>query len=58
MSFCGGGGVGCTVIFVSNPTAVLRLRLCCVVVGVVTMKTIKTMRFVMNLQKKARARPG
>ena len=36
-----GGGVGwwvCTVIFVSNPTAVLRLcyRLCCVVVGIVT----------------------
>ena len=32
----GGGGWVCTVIFVSNPTAVLRLRLCCVVVGVVT----------------------
>ena len=32
------GGVGgvCKVIFMSNPTVVLRLRLCCVVVGVVT----------------------
>ena len=32
------GGVGgvCTVIFVSNPTTVLRL--CCVVIGVVTIK--------------------
>ena len=29
-----GGGVVCTIIFVSNPTTVLRL--CCVVVGVVT----------------------
>ena len=36
LSFCGGGGV-CTVIFVSDPTTVLGLRLCCVVgVGVVT----------------------
>ena len=34
--FVWGGGGGCKVIFVSNPTAVLRLRLCCVVVGVVT----------------------
>ena len=34
LSFCGGwvGGAVCTVIFLSNPTAVLRLRLCCVVV--------------------------
>ena len=29
------GGV-CIVIFMSNPTAVFRLRLCCVVVGVVS----------------------
>ena len=35
LSLCGGVRV-CKVIFVSNPTAVLRLRLCCVVVGVVT----------------------
>ena len=38
LSLCGGGVVGwggvCTVIFVSNPTT--ELRLCCVVVGVVT----------------------
>ena len=33
--WCGGVGGGvCTVIFVSNPTTVLKL--CCVVVGVVT----------------------
>ena len=32
----GGGGGVCKVIFVSNQTAVLRLTLCCVVVGVVT----------------------
>ena len=43
MSFCGGGGGGgggvvCKVIFVSNPTTVLRL--CCVVVGVVTIGCI------------------
>ena len=37
LSFCGGGGGGgvvCKVIFISNPTT--GLRLCCVVVGVVT----------------------
>ena len=35
------GGV-CKVIFMSNPTTVLRLRrwLCCVVVGVVIIKTV------------------
>ena len=34
LGFCGGGVGGvCTVIFMSNPTTVLRL--CCVVVGVV-----------------------
>ena len=28
------GGVVCKLIFMSNPTVVLSLRLCCVVVGV------------------------
>ena len=28
----------CKVIFVSNPTAVLMFRMCCVVIGVVTKK--------------------
>ena len=34
------GGVVCTVIFMSNPTTVLRL--CCVVVGVVTINNLET----------------
>ena len=45
LSFCcglGGGRAGwggvCTVIFMSNPTT--KLRLCCVVVGVVTILQI------------------
>ena len=40
MSFCGGvagWGEVCTAIFVSNTTTVLRL--CCVVIGVVTMNS-------------------
>ena len=70
MSFCGGDGVVgravgwkdvCTVIFVFNPTTVLRL--CCVVAGVVTfvtqhltsvenLGTIFSLSFCMILQKK------
>ena len=43
----GGGGRegGCKVIFMSNPTVVLRLRLCCVVVGVVTIMDILVVCF-------------
>ena len=55
------GGVVCTVIFMSNPTTVLRL--CCVVAGVVTfvtqhltsvenLGTIFSLSFCMILQKK------
>ena len=42
---CWGGGV-CTVICMSNPTAVLRL--CCVVVGVVTTVNIDSFIFVQD----------
>ena len=37
-----GWGVVWIVFFMSNPTTVLRLRLCCVVVGVVTIEMIES----------------
>ena len=54
LSLCGGvGWVGwvCTIIFVSNPTTVLRLCywLCCVVVGAVTTLSKQDLAFSVKL---------